>query len=165
MDKHSYLSNADGAALEGIYQQYLKDPSSVEAGWARFFEGVDFARERHEILPGKGEPLTSAEGDQLRKEFKVLELISGYRTRGHFFTQTNPVRERRKYEPSLDLENFGLSDQDLDTVFEAGSQLGIGPAKLKDIIDHLQETYCKSIGVEFRYIRQLEKVQWLQERM
>ena len=165
MDKHSYLSNADGAALEGIYQQYLKDPSSVDAGWARFFEGFDFARERHEILPGKGEPLTSAEGDHLRKEFKVLELISGYRTRGHFFTQTNPVRERRKYEPTLDLENFGLSDQDLDTVFEAGSQLGIGPAKLKDIIDHLQETYCKSIGVEFRYIRQLEKVQWLQERM
>ena len=164
MDKHSYLSNAEGAALEGIYQQYLKDPSSVDAGWARFFEGFEFARARHEVLPGVADRSAPAD-DHLRKEFKVLDLINGYRTRGHFFTQTNPVRERRKYEPTLALENFGLSEADLDTVFEAGSQLGIGSARLNDIIDHLKETYCKSIGVEFRYIRQLEKVQWLQERM
>lgn len=165
MDKFSYLSNADGAALDGIYQQYLKDPASVDAGWARFFEGFEFAREQHGVLPGDVPTSSGKDSDHLRKEFKVLDLISGYRTRGHFFTQTNPVRERRKYEPTLDLENFGLSEADLDTVFEAGTQLAMGPAKLSAILEHLQETYCKSIGVEFRYIRQLEKVQWLQERM
>jgi 2-oxoglutarate dehydrogenase E1 component len=165
MDKHSYLSNADGAALEGVYQQYLKDPASVDPGWARFFEGFEFARTKLEVLPGVKPSTSSADNDQLRKEFKVLELIQGYRARGHFFTQTNPVRERRRYEPTLAIENFELSEADLDTVFEAGAEIGIGPAKLRDIIDHLEETYCKSIGVEFRYIRQLEKVKWLQDRM
>ena len=66
-----------------------------------------------------------------RKEFQVVKLIDGYRTRGHLFTKTNPVRERRKYEPTLDIENFGLSENDLNTVFNAGEILGIGETTLK----------------------------------
>ncbi|GAB5538086.1 MAG: 2-oxoglutarate dehydrogenase E1 component [Salibacteraceae bacterium] len=100
-----------------------------------------------------------------QKEFQVMELIESYRSRGHLFTQTNPVRERRKYEPTLALENFGLSDADLDTEFHAGSEIGIGTAKLKDIIAHLKATYCQSVGVEYTYIRQPEVVDWLKERI
>ncbi|HEX2617331.1 MAG TPA: thiamine pyrophosphate-dependent enzyme, partial [Flavobacteriales bacterium] len=85
--------------------------------------------------------------------------------RGHLFTATNPVRGRRLYTPTLEHANFGLTDADLDVVFEAGNELGIGPAKLSDIIAHLKQTYCRSIGVEFHYIRDVEKVKWLQERM
>jgi 2-oxoglutarate dehydrogenase E1 component len=165
MDKHSYLSNADGAALEALYQQYLNDPASVDAGWARFFEGFELARTEFDVLPGAQSTKGGPGGDHLRKEFKVLDLISGYRTRGHFFTPTNPVRDRRKYEPTLDLVNFGLSDADLDTVFEAGNEVGMGPARLRDIIAMLKQTYCRSMGVEYRYIRQPEKVKWLEERM
>ncbi|MEX1131962.1 MAG: 2-oxoglutarate dehydrogenase E1 component [Flavobacteriales bacterium] len=164
MDKHSYLSNADPAALDALYQQYRQDPASVDAGWARFFEGFELARTQFDTLPS-GATGHSADGDKVRQEFKVLHLISGYRTRGHFFTHTNPVRDRRKYAPTLALENYGLADKDLDTVFEAGNEIGIGPAKLRDIIAMLEQTYCKSIGVEYRYIRQPEKVQWLQDRM
>jgi 2-oxoglutarate dehydrogenase E1 component len=54
---------------------------------------------------------------RLHKEFNVLKLIEGYRTRGHLFTKTNPVRDRRIFEPSLDISNFGLSSADLNTVF------------------------------------------------
>ena len=165
MDKHSYLSNADTAALDALYQQYLNDPSSVEAGWARFFEGFELARTDHDMLPGAQGTKGGPGSEHLRKEFKVLDLIVGYRARGHFFTHTNPVRERRKYEPTLDLENFGLNPADLDTVFEAGNEIGIGPAKLRDIIDHLKQTYCANIGVEYRHIRQPEKAKWLEQRM
>jgi 2-oxoglutarate dehydrogenase E1 component len=157
MDKYSYLSNADGAVVDSMYRQYLENPASVEEGWQRFFEGFEFARINYStdgIVP-----------EQFAKEFKVLELINGYRTRGHLFTKTNPVRERRKYSPTLAIENFGLSPADLETTFEAGSEIGIGSARLKDIIAHLEQTYCQSIGVEYRYIRKPEKVQWLQERM
>lgn len=157
MDKYSYLSNLDGAVVDSMYQQYLSDPSSVEDGWQRFFEGFEFAR----INYGG----TGVVPEQFTKEFQVLELINGYRTRGHLFTKTNPVRERRKYSPTLDVENFGLSESDLDTTFEAGAEIGIGPAKLKDIIAHLQQTYCQSIGVEYRFIRKPEKVSWLEQRM
>ncbi len=164
MDKHSYLSNADPAALDAIYQHYLQDPASVDPGWARFFEGFELARTQHEVLPGVS-PVSGAGSGQMAKEFKVIEFINAYRTRGHLFTRTNPVRERRKYSPPLDLPTYGLSEADLDTVFAAGNEVGLGPAKLRDIIALLDQTYCQSIGVEFRYIRNPEKVKWLQERM
>src|SRR5690606_10059567 len=99
------------------------------------------------------------------KEIKVLHMIHGYRDRGHLFTETNPVRERRKYFPGKELETFGLSEDDMDTVFNAGVEIGLGPAKLRDIRQFIEETYCRSIGAEFRYIRHPEKIKFLQDRM
>jgi 2-oxoglutarate dehydrogenase E1 component len=167
MDKYSYLSNVDSAWLDELHQQYLKDPASVETGWARFFEGFEFAR----ALEGgslEGEaPAAPAPGgnERFEKEFRVIELINAYRQRGHLFTKTNPVRERRKYAPTLDIGNFGLSDDDLDTLFSAGNEVGIGPARLRDIIALLDQTYCQSVGAEFMFIRTPEKRRWLVERM
>jgi len=163
MDKHSYLSNADGAALDSIYQQYLLDPASVDAGWARFFEGFELARTSFDTLPGV--QLKAGGDEHLRKEFLVLDYINAYRQRGHLFTRTNPVRERRTYSPPLDLPTYGLSDADLDIVFAAGNEVGLGPARLRDIIALLDQTYRQSIGAEFRFIRNPEKVKWLQQRM
>src|SRR5690606_9928867 len=71
-----------------------------------------------------------------------------------------PVRDRRTYSPTLDIENFGLTEADLDTVFLAGEQIGIGAAKLRDIVDHLEATYCDAIGIEYMYMRQPVKIEW-----
>ena len=70
---------------------------------------------------------------------KVINLINGYRQRGHLFTKTNPVRDRRKYTPDLSIENFGLEQKDLDETFQAGEQIGLGATTLKAIINHLEE--------------------------
>jgi len=157
MDKFSYLSNVDTVSVEEMYRKYREDPLSVEHSWRKFFEGFEFARTTFGDV--------SVASEQVEKEFRVINLINGYRARGHLFTKTNPVRVRRKYSPTLALENFGLDDADLDTVFQAGSEIGIGAATLRDIVQHLQETYCESVGAEFRYIRNPGEVQWLQERM
>ncbi|MCA6365128.1 MAG: 2-oxoglutarate dehydrogenase E1 component [Bacteroidetes bacterium] len=157
MSEQSYLGNAEIVAVESLYQHYLTDKTSVDISWQRFFEGFEFARKNFED--------TGEIPSQVRKEFNVINLINGYRTRGHLFTQTNPVRERRKYLPTLDIENFGLEQADLGTVFQAGTQIGIGPAKLSDIIAHLKQTYCHSIGAEYMYIRNPEIIKWLQEKM
>ncbi|MDA8952076.1 2-oxoglutarate dehydrogenase E1 component, partial [Flavobacteriaceae bacterium] len=101
----------------------------------------------------------------VRKEFLVVDLINGYRTRGHLFTKTNPVRDRRKYTPTLAIENFGLSKSDLDSTFNAGEIVGIGPKKLSEIIGHLERTYCDSIGVEYMYMRNPEKLTWWKDRL
>lgn len=157
MDTYTYLSNSDTSSIENLFQQYLKDNNSVDFGWQKFFEGFEFASKNYEGL-------TEIPQD-IKKEFDVINLINGYRSRGHLFTQTNPVRERRKYTPTLDIENFGLSQADLEIVFHAGTQIGIGPAKLKDIIAHLHQTYCQSIGAEYMYIRTPEVLDWLQKKM
>jgi 2-oxoglutarate dehydrogenase E1 component len=157
MDKVTYVGNADVTAIDHLYKAYQQDPESVDIGWKKFFEGFDFARTNYE------------EGGQVpesfQKEFKVINLITGYRTRGHLFTKTNPVRDRRQYSPTLALENFGLDNGDLDTVFQAGNEVGVGAATLKDIIAHLEETYCESIGIEYIYIREPERLNWLIEKI
>jgi len=157
MDFQSFTGNTEISVMDTLYQQYLEDPSSVEAPWRHFFEGFDFAQKKFPQKPG--------EASGLSEEFKVLELIRAYRERGHYFTKTNPVRTRRKYSPNLDIENFGLGANDLDKEFAAGSELGLGKASLKKIIEFLQQTYCQSIGVEFMYIRNVEVVQWIRSRM
>ena len=155
MDKFSYLSNVDVSSAEDMYQLYLKDNNSVDIGWQRFFEGFEFAR--NNFTDAGQVP------ENLKKEFNVINLINSYRSRGHLFTQTNPVRERRKYSPTLDIENFGLVQTDLEMVFQAGTQIGIGPSKLKDIVAHLNQTYCHSIGAEYMYIRTPAIIDWLQK--
>jgi 2-oxoglutarate dehydrogenase E1 component len=159
MDKFSSVGNQELAAIEDLYQTYLENPGSVDKSWQQFFAGFELARTNYQQNP------SVTDQDIIDKEFAILSLIHGYRQRGHLFTKTNPVRNRRKYEPTLAIENFGLEAKDLETVFKAGNDIGIGPAKLKDIIEHLEATYCHSIGVEYVYIRQPEVVQWLKQRM
>jgi 2-oxoglutarate dehydrogenase E1 component len=164
MDASSYLSGSDLNAIETLYRQYQQDPSSVDSSWQRFFEGFEFQRAEFAPMPS-GDGLSGAMSSEVIKEFKVINLINGYRQRGHLFTETNPVRERRKHLPTLDLEHFGLTDADLDTVFQAGSEVGLGAAKLRDILAHLKACYCKHIGVEYTYVRTPERIQWIRERI
>ncbi len=160
MDKFSYISNAEIGAIDDLYQQYLQNQESVDFGWKKFFEGFEMGQQRFQNTD-----IPVAISDDIRKEINVLNLIKGYRTRGHLFTKTNPVRERRQYTPTLEIHNFNLEPADLDKTFNAGIEIGIGPAKLKDIISHLHTTYCESIGAEYVYIRNPEKIEWLQKRM
>ena len=86
MDKLSYLGNADSAYIDSLYEAYKKDPDSIDFGWQKFFEGFDFGQNG----AGAG---TQATPDHVLKEINVLNMINGYRDRGHLFTETNPVRK------------------------------------------------------------------------
>ena len=169
MDKFSFLNTAHTAYFAELYDQYLQFPDSVEPSWRAFFQGFDFGMENSgngELVLEDPEKGGAVEIPQpVVKEFQVIKLIDGYRTRGHLFTKTNPVRERRKYSPTLDIKHFGLEQSDLDVTFNAGEILGIGPASLKDIIIHLERVYCDSIGIEYMYIRKPEEIQWIQNRL
>src|SRR5690606_9882526 len=167
MDKFGYVGSGDVNAIEELFKKYSQDPSSVDESWRNFFKGLDFARAEYKAA-SNGSPVaknTTAIDSHVVKEFNVINLINGYRMRGHLFTKTNPVRNRRKYKPDLGIDVFDLNDSDMETVFQAGVEIEIGPAKLKDIVAHLQQTYCQSIGVEYMNIRNPNLLTWLQERM
>ncbi|WP_321321292.1 2-oxoglutarate dehydrogenase E1 component [Labilibaculum sp.] len=164
MDKFSFLGNSEIEYIDQLYQSYKNDPESVEESWRRFFQGFDFATAKFPIkeqAANENIPATNS----MSKEFNVMNLIQAYRQRGHLFTKTNPVRTRRKYFPTLDIENFDLSESDLETVFHAGTEIGLGASKLKDIVSHLQETYCKSVGAEYVFVRHPQMMKWLQNKM
>ena len=162
MDKFSFLNAAHSGFIADLYDQYLSNPDAVEPSWRSFFQGYDLANENYDEI---GELQEFEVPDEVRKEFLVIDLINGYRTRGHLFTKTNPVRDRRRYLPTLGLETFGLSEDDLQLNFSAGEILGLGKTSLANIIEHLQRIYCDSIGVEYMYMRNPEKIKWWQERL
>ena len=159
MNMNSPLGAQELSAIDDLYRSYLSDPQSVDESWRHFFSGFDLALKHFPQKRGM------VDTDAVQKEFAIMNLIHGYRQRGHLFTKTNPVRQRRKYTPTLDIENFGLEQGDLETVFQAGNEIGIGPAKLKDIIAYLEATYCGSVAVEYVYIRHPEVVAWLRQKM
>ena len=162
MDKFSFLNAAHTGFIADLYDQYLVNPDAVEPSWRSFFQGYDLANEDYSFSEQEtpvGIP------QEVKKEFLVADLINGYRTRGHLFTETNPVRDRRQYAPTLELDNFGLTENDLDKEFSAGDILGLGRVKLSVIVNHLKKVYCDSIGVEYMYMRNPEKLKWWQQRL
>lgn len=161
MDKFSFLNAVHAGFIDTMYEQYQINPDSVEPSWKSFFQGYDLAIESY----GEEDAANVEVPQEVKKEFLVLDLINGYRTRGHLFTKTNPVRDRRTYHPNLDIQNFGLSQADLQTVFNAGDIIGIGAATLQTIIDRLKQIYCDSIGVEYMYIRQPDEIKWWQSKL
>jgi 2-oxoglutarate dehydrogenase E1 component len=173
MDRFSFLNAAHTEFFAQLYDQYLDNPDSIDASWRVFFQGFDFGLATYNAenaLTQMTQIATENVGggqvsDKILKEFSVLKLIDGYRTRGHLFTQTNPVRERRDYFPTLEIENFGLSNDDLNTVFDAAKVVGKNPSTLKDIIIHLQHIYCQHIGIEYMYMRDPVVIQWVQNQL
>ena len=162
MDKFSFLNAAHTGFIADLYDQYLVNPDAVEPSWRSFFQGYDLANEDYSFSE---QEIPVGIPQEVKKEFLVADLINGYRTRGHLFTETNPVRDRRQYAPTLALDNFGLTENDLDKEFSAGDILGLGRVKLSVIVSHLKSIYCDSIGVEYMYMRNPEKLKWWQKRL
>ena len=159
MDKYSYISNADVGYLDQLYQNYRKDPSSVDITWQKFFEGYDFSIQRFgENGHGAGEDSVSI------KETQVRNLIFTYRSFGHLKSDTNPVRQRRNHNVNFDHKSVGLTDADLDTEFDVAAEIGMPRTSLRKIIEKLKMVYLGPIGFEYNFIRNDEIRQWFFEK-
>ncbi len=174
MDKYTYIANSDAAYIEELYNSYKQDPTSVDEGWQKFFEGFDFYQKYpangngHANGASNGKEVASAgkvDAAQIRKEMEVVHLIRGYRSRGHLLATTNPIQKRRDRKPQLELSDFSLGQEDLDLVFEAGTEVFGRPATLREIIDSLKKIYSGNIGFEYLYIRDREQKSWLRKKI
>ena len=172
MKDFSYITNSSPAYIESLYQDFIKDPESVDVEYRKFFEGFDFAvSSPHNGSPTAAKPTAISitggpvDSGQLTKEFAVYQLIVAYRRKGHLIAKTNPIRERKNRGAHLELERFGLSDADLSTDFEAGNFIGLGRTSLENILQSLKKTYTGRIGVEYAYIIDQNKQDWLQKEI
>ena len=144
MKDFSYITSSSPAFIENMYREFVKDPNSVDPEMKKFFEGFDFAvgngsaavatngagAARLEILkegaPGEIDPMAIG----WRKELGAYRMILGYRNKGHLIAKTNPIRERKDRDANLNLQFFGLSEDDLDKTFQVGERIGIGARTL-----------------------------------
>ncbi|GGB88882.1 2-oxoglutarate dehydrogenase E1 component [Dyadobacter sediminis] len=174
MDKYTYIANSDAAYIEELYNSYKHDAASVDEGWQKFFEGFDFSQKYP--VNGNGHTNGAANGKEtaaagkvdpsrIRKEMEVVHLIRGYRSRGHLLATTNPIQKRKDRQPQLDIADFNLGNEDLDSVFEAGVEVFGRPATLREIVDSLKTIYTRNIGFEYLYIRDREQKSWLRKKI
>ena len=172
MKDFSYITNSSPAFIENMYMDFVKDPNSVDPDLKKFFEGFDFAVGNGSASRINGSPAeaevaykTATDTSDWRKELGVYRMILGYRNKGHLIAKTNPIRERKDRDANLNLEFFGLDESDLNTVFQVGDRIGIGPSTLKEIKAHLERVYAGHVGIEFKYISNQKKVGWLYKEM
>jgi len=168
MTDYSYITNSHPAYIENLYNDFVANPESVDPEMRKFFEGFDFAVGKvspatNGVTATNGQAVDGKPVDvhALQKELSVYQLIQAYRKKGHLVAKTNPIRERKDRRANLALSNFGLSDSDLNTTFEAGKFVGLPNASLKDIIALLQKSYTASVGVEYSSINDQERIEWL----
>ena len=141
MKDFQYITNSHPNYIEGLYNDFVKDPNSVDIEMRKFFEGFDFAvaNNKNGTTAATGTTAAAVPAGGMDKEFGVYQLIQAYRKKGHLVAKTNPIRERKDRHANLALENFGLSDADLGTTFEAGRFANLGKAAtLQQIVEHLQ---------------------------
>lgn len=169
MKDFQYITSSHPQYIEQLYRDFIQDPLSVDAEMKKFFEGFDFAvhsgYQPNGQLVAEGATASFSSGIDWRKEIGAYRLILGYRNRAHLLSKTNPIRKRKDRGARLELENFGLSDADLDNKVHAAELVGLKNGTLRQLVDHLQKSYAGHVGIEFKYIVEKEKVDFLIKAM
>jgi 2-oxoglutarate dehydrogenase E1 component len=165
MKDFSYITNSHPAYIESLYNEFVKNPSGIDPDLKKFFEGFDFAVSNGTQKPNGQEDIPAAAGTDWMKEIRVYRLILGYRNKGHLLARTNPIRTRKDRGANLELSFFGLSEADMDTQYQAGNLIGLGTTSLRNILAHLEKTYADHVGIEFKYISDQKKIDWLTGEM
>ncbi len=165
--------------MEGLYEDYLNDPASVDPGWRQFFAswngsgpisahrvtGPPFRARSLFNPPGEGGAGASGDLGRRAEQHRVDQLIRNYRVRAHRVARVDPLESPLPHLPELDPEYFGFTEADMDKRFSVEGLGGADVLTLREIVARLRNTYCRSIGVQFMHIDDLFVRQWLQERM
>lgn len=156
-----FLSQVSPEYLEQLQAQYAENPRSVSKDWAFFFDVLQLGQSEVRVVHEGGQS-TSGVVDEL----KVFNLISAYRQRGHMIAKVDPLgMQQPPFDPALALSNFKLDQTDTTQTFHAAEEIGLPASSLPKIVETLQKTYCRTIGVEFAYIRNHEVFRWLKKRI
>mgnify|MGYP001026361942 CR=1 FL=1 len=162
MKDFSYITNSHPSFIENLYNEFLKDPNSIDPDLKKFFEGFDFAVSNNSAVTSTPNTAsTNTDSIDWGRELKIYRLILGYRNKGHLLSTTNPIRPRKDRGANLELSFFGLTENDLDQTFQAGNLIGLGTTTLRNILAYLQKIYASEVGIEFKYISDQDKIDWL----
>ena len=167
-----YITSQHPQFIESLYKDFVKDPDSVDPELKKFFEGFDFAIS-NAAVNGHGkivssEPVSAPVSDKpfgpdidWMREIRVYRMILGYRNKGHLLAKTNPIRKRKDRGANIELGFYGFTEADLNKEFHAGNLIGLGTTTLRNIYNHLEKCYASHVGIEFKYISDQTKVDWI----
>src|SRR5260370_37373578 len=154
MPRKKFSSRYKPDVIEAQYQRWRQDARSVDESWRVFFEGFELCA---------GSKPRAVETS--RQQIGIVRLIDAYRSVGHVFANLDPLSDPPSDRLAQDLGDFDLSDADLEQTFDTSHFLGFQFGTLKQLIAALEETYCRSIGVEYMHIQDSQVRHWLEQRM
>ncbi len=164
MKDFQYITGSHPQYIESLYTDFTKDPNSVDPEMKKFFEGFDFAVSSGAATNGTAASTNGAavsSSIDWMKEIMAYRMILGYRNKGHLLATTNPIRKRKDRGANIELSFYGFSEADLDKEFYAGQLIGLGKTTLRNIQQHMAKCYASNVGVEFKYISDQKKVDFL----
>ena len=163
--------------LEENYEQWRINPKSVDANWQAFFEGFELGSQLEPDLDSKNNSNGKASKTNLNdptpalpvvdpmQQGRLSHLLFAYRMLGHYIANLDPLGFNKRELPELELHNFKFTDADLDREFNAGTAGGGGQKTLREILQILQDTYCRTVGAQYMHIQKFEIRRWLRDRM
>ncbi len=157
MERFDFVNRVNAEYIERLYEQYQRDPRSLDPAWQAYFAGFDFA--------GSRAPAGGRSDQTLPVTMGIQNLVHTYRELGHFLAKLDPLGHDRPSHPLLELSQFGVSADDLDHPVGAGGFLGPSDGSLRDLIEKLRATYCRTLGVEYMDIADKAQREWLAQRM
>lgn len=183
--KTSVLYGANAPFIEELYENYLQCSTSVPPEWRGYFDGLQlgkgevekdvphspviesFIRVERERRRNAHSSSQHVQGiSEERKQVSVLQIINAFRFLGVRQANLDPLKQLQKpYIPELDPKFYGLTEEDMDTVFNTGSLVAPEFVPLREILQLLQGIYCGSIGVEYMYMTDTEQKRWIQSRL
>ncbi|MFI3120606.1 MAG: thiamine pyrophosphate-dependent enzyme, partial [Methylococcaceae bacterium] len=175
----SSLYGSNAGFVENLYERFLEDPDSVEPSWQKEFseihQGADFEAPHSPVIERFAQLALKSQGrlaklqgfteESVKKQSAVARLINHYRVRGHQIAANNPLGKTQPPPPDMDPAYYGLSEPDMDTLFDTGALYGVDRLPLRDIIANLQEIYCGSIGSEYMHIVDTHIRRWFINRL
>ena len=183
--KTSVLYGANAPFIEELYENYLQCSTSVPPEWRGYFDGLQLGKgevekdvphspviesfirvEKERRKRGHSSSQYAQDNIDERKQISVLQMINAFRFLGVRQANLDPLKQLQKpYIPALDPEFYGLTEEDMDTVFNTGSLVAPELLPLRKILQLLQRIYCRNIGVEYMYITDIEQKRWIQARL
>lgn len=183
--KTSVLYGANAPFIEELYENYLQCSTSVPPEWRGYFDGLQLEKgevekdvphspviesfirvEKERRKRGHSSSQYAQDNIEERKQISVLQMINAFRFLGVRQANLDPLKQLQKpYIPALDPEFYGLTEEDMDTVFNTGSLVAPELLPLRKILQLLQRIYCRNIGVEYMYITDIEQKRWIQARL
>jgi 2-oxoglutarate dehydrogenase E1 component len=154
MDRFDFVNRSNADYMERLYEQYQRDPRSLDQSWQAYFAGFESAGGRRPADENAA-PITIG----------VHNLVHSYRELGHVIAQLDPLGHDRTSHPLLDLSQFGMTAESLDQVVGRANFYGPTNGTIRDLIEKLRDTYCRTLGVEFQNISDKTQREWLTLRM
>jgi 2-oxoglutarate dehydrogenase E1 component len=151
-----YSNIANAQYIDETFAKYRSNPESVSPDWRAFFQGFELGSER---------AAASGDVDVDAVPQAVHSLVTAYRRMGHLVAHLAPISYERPPHPLLEISEYGFTEADLDTVVGNGGFLGQADGTLGDLLAKLQDTYCRSLGVEFMDIPYKSQQDWLLQQM